>query len=157
MAIDRISFKNEFNIESLPDWICPACNKGVLKYERKNIKTYESAESLSAHGHPAWEPEWINGVFLGLLKCSNPTCSENVIVSGYFRSEEGHEYDEMNDRYNLVFNKFVIPSCFRPPLKIFQINENIPEKIKNEIIKAFNVYWIDNSSCSNKIRVIVEL
>jgi len=157
MTIKRITFKNDFNIESIPDWICPTCNKGVLKYERKNIKTFEGALSLSAHGHPAWEPDWINGVFLGLLKCSNPSCNETVVMTGDFRSEEGQEYDEMNNRYNLVLNKFLIPSCFNPPMKIFQINDNVPEEIRDEIIKAFNVYWIDVSSCSNKIRVVVEL
>lgn len=157
MAIKRLSFKSEFNIESIPEWICPTCNKGVLKYERKDIKTFENALSLSAHDHPAWEPEWINGIFFGLLKCSNSSCNELVVMTGEFRSEELPEYDDMNDRYNLVLNKILNPTYFNPPLKIFQINDNVPETIGGEILKAFKVYWIDISSCANKIRVVVEL
>jgi hypothetical protein len=157
MEMNRISFKNPFQIENLPDWYCPTCNAGVLKCDSKNIKTFESASSLSVKGHDAWEPFWMSGIFIGLLKCSNSSCNETVAITGYYKTNEDHEFDSVNDRYDLIVSQLLTPTSFNPPLHFFKINKNIPESINKVIISAFNIYWIDISSCANKIRVVVEL
>ena len=157
MGVTRIIFKNSFQTNNIPDWTCPTCHKGALKTEIKNIKTIENAISLSGHGHDAWEPEWMRGIFLGLLKCSNASCNETVVVTGVYHSEEGHEYEHVEDRYDMVVNEMLTPTCFNPPLHIFHIDKDLPDNIRGEIINSFNVYWLDISSCANKIRVVIEL
>lgn len=157
MAITRTIFKNSFQTNNIPDWTCPTCHKGALITESKNVKTFENAGSLSAHGHDEWEPEWMRGIFLGLLKCSNVSCNETVVITGDFHSVEDHEYDYVNDRYDMVVNNMLTPTCFNPPLHIFHINKDLPDNIRQEIINSFNVYWLDISSCANKIRVVVEM
>jgi hypothetical protein len=157
MAITRTIFKNAFQTSNIPDWTCPTCHKGALITDSKNVKTYESAFSLSVHGHDEWDPEWMRGVFLGLLKCSNASCNETVVITGIFHSVENHEYDQVNNSVDMVINQMLTPTCFNPPLHIFHINKDLPANIRNEIINSFNVYWLDISSCANKIRVVVEL
>ena len=157
MAITRTVFKNAFKKNNIPDWICPTCQKGLLKSDGKNIKTYESAQSLSEHGHDEWNPEWISGAYIGVLTCSNTSCNETVVMTGDFNCNEEHEYDYRNDRYDLVVSEMLMPTCFNPPLHVFQIHKDLPPGIRQEIINTFSVYWLDISSCANKIRVVVEL
>jgi len=157
MTITRAIFKNAFQTRNIHDWTCPTCHKGALITESKNIKTFENADSLSGHGQLEWEHEWMRGIFLGLLKCSNTSCNETVVISGNFYSVEDQEYDHLSDRYDIVINKMLTPTFFNPPLHIFQINKDLPDNIREEIINSFNVYWLDISSCANKIRVVVEL
>ncbi len=157
MAITRTIFKNAFQTNNIPDWNCPSCHKGELTTERKNIKTIENAASLSIHKHDEWEPEWIGGIFLGLLKCSNKFCNETVVFTGNYHCVEDNEYDFENERIDIILNEMLTPTCFNPPLHIFHINKAVPENISNEIINSFNVYWLDISSCANKIRVVVEM
>lgn len=157
MAITRTTFKNAFQTKSFPEYTCPTCHKGILFIEHKNIKTYESANSISAHGHDAWEPEWMQGIFFGILKCSNGSCGETVVMTGEYVSKEKHEYDYQNDTYDLVVNKLLTPTCFNPAPHIFQLHKELPENINYEIINSFKIFWLDISSCANKIRRVVEL
>lgn len=108
----RISFRNPFETNNLPVWFCPTCNAGVLKCDNKNIKTFESASSLSVNGHDAWESSWMCGIFLGLLKCSNSSCNETVAITGCYDTIESHEFDSFNDRYDLIVSQLLTPICF---------------------------------------------
>jgi hypothetical protein len=157
MAITRIIFKNTFQEKSIPNWICPSCYKGALVIVNKSLIFYENANSLSARGHEAWEPEWIKGIFFGLLKCSNSLCNETVVITGNFDSELDYEYNYETNRNEMVLYKKLTPTYFNPPLHIFQLNEYLPSDIHDAIIGAYNIYWIDISSCANKIRIVVEL
>jgi len=156
MSINRQLFKNPFTLDSIPTWICPNCKIGVLEIDKKNIKIFESSASKSYHSHPAWEPTWINGGFLGFFKCSNSKCSEIVGIIGKMNVVEGQEFNEEYERWDLVAFKELSPTQFCPQLDIFQINKDVPEKIKETILIAFNIYWTDLSSCANKIRVVAE-
>ncbi|MDR6527320.1 hypothetical protein J2787_002712 [Chryseobacterium rhizosphaerae] len=157
MPINKIIFKREFTVNNLPDYICPTCKKGLLNKYKEDIKTYESKTSLSLGNNEAWEPEWMHGLFLGLLKCNNISCSESVAITGNYRCSQDYEYDEINDRNNLVVEEYLTPTFFNPAINIFQLNENIPENISQEIKESFKLYWVDLSSCANKIRKVVEL
>ena len=157
MEITRTIFKNASQPKNIPDWTCPTCHKGVLKADIKNIKTIENALSLSFHDHDSWEPGFIKGIFVGILKCSNSTCNETVVITGDFYSDDDYIFDPIDGGYSMISNKMLTPTCFNPPLHFFQINKDVPSNIQQEIINSFNIYWLDISSCSNKIRVAVEL
>jgi hypothetical protein len=156
MSINRQLCKNAFTLDSIPSWICPTCKMGVLETDKKNIKVFEGSESKSYHSHPAWEPSWINGGFLGFFKCTNPKCSEIVSIIGKMNVVEGQEFNEEHERWDIVAFRELNPTQFFPPLDIFHINKDVPEKIKTAILSAFNIYWADLSSCANKIRVAAE-
>ena len=157
MAINRPLFKNAFRETPIPDWTCPSCKTGVLRAESKNLKSYQSATSLENRSYDDWEPEWITGVFLGLLKCNNPSCKETVVVTGNMSVNQDQEYDEQYDSWNITASEILTPNCFTPTIDIFQIHKDVPDIIKNEIINAFKIYWLDIAACANKIRMVVEL
>jgi hypothetical protein len=157
MTIVRTIFKNAFQANNVPDWTCPTCQKGILKSDHKNIKIYESAFSLKERKLVAWKAEWINGIFLGLLKCSNSSCFETVIITGKYKNNETYSNGTANDKNEIIINQLLTPTSFNPPIDIFHINNEVPRQIFNEIKNAFNVYWLDSSSCANKIRTVVEL
>lgn len=140
----------------MPSWVCPSCMTGILKADNKHINIYESAVSKSCHSHPAWEPEWINGGFVGILECSNTNCSDKISVIGKMTSVEKHEFDEESGSWEFVIRKELTPTQFYPTIKIFPINKDVPENISEIIMSAFSLYWTDLSSCANKIRTVAE-
>jgi hypothetical protein len=156
MSINRLLFKSPFTLNNVPSWICPTCKTGILKGDKKSIKAYESIESKSVHSHEAWEPDWINGAFVGILNCSNSDCGEAVSILGKMNYVEGQEYDYELDRLDFHYQEELTPLQLYPTISIFQIQEEVPDKIKNIIMNSFSLYWLDLSSCANKIRTAAE-
>ncbi|HAT3994257.1 TPA: DUF4145 domain-containing protein [Elizabethkingia anophelis] len=157
MPIIRTIFKNEFTLSNIPDYTCPTCKKSLLNKDENNFNLYESSTSLSLKNHEAWEPDWMYGSFLGLLKCNNISCSEVVIITGNYKSFEYEEYDEISNTPCLDVGNLLTPTFFNPAIQLFQLNENIPEAISEEIKESFKLYWTDSSSCANKVRKVIEL
>lgn len=157
MAINRPSFKNSFRTTNIPDWKCPTCKTGHLHGEPKNFKTYESFHSSSHHDDDAWDPSWISGIFLGILKCNNLSCAEPIVLSGIMSVDEDYEYDQQNDSWDSVAYEYLTPTNFTPHLNFFEIDQDVPKEIRAAILDSFNLFWIDVSSCANKIRITVEL
>ena len=80
--MDRKLYKRGFSKENLPEWLCPACQKGILQQVEGAFKYEETALSKEAHSHEAWEPEWITYSYSNTLKCSNSNCGEIVFNIG---------------------------------------------------------------------------
>ncbi len=80
--MDRRTFKAPFTRKSTPDWSCPRCKKGLLRFVDGQFHAAERKESRDAHGGGAWEPDWIIYVYSGRLRCSNASCAECVASSG---------------------------------------------------------------------------
>jgi|LNFM01.1.fsa_nt_gb hypothetical protein len=157
MAITRTIWKNSFEKDRVPSWTCPSCQSGNLKGDKTTIKVIESAASKAAHSDEDWDPEWISGHFGGTLKCSNAQCGDLVLVMGKMFVDPDSEYDEENDTMHYIYREFLIPQAFFPSLHIFQIHPDVPRDLASAIVESFKLYWIDISSCANKIRIVVEL
>jgi hypothetical protein len=156
MSIDRKAFQDSFTLSTVPSWICPTCNKGVLETNKSQIKITESSESRSFHSHPEWDPSCIYGGFVGSLKCSNSSCSELVGIIGKMTAVAGQEYNEDFGAWENVSYNILTPTQFYPPINLFPINKDVPEKVRKVIIQAFSLFWLDLSSCGNKIRTVAE-
>jgi hypothetical protein len=157
MTLTRTIWKNSFTVENLPAWVCPTCNKCTLKGVKKDIKMLECASSKAARTEDGWDPEWVSGNFTGTLKCDNTFCAENVIVTGRMFVEAGQYYDEQNESWNIEYTENLYPEFFLPAIRIFQIHKDVPEEICKIINDSFKLFWIDPSSCGNKIRMVIEL
>ncbi|MHB8156427.1 MAG: DUF4145 domain-containing protein [Desulfocucumaceae bacterium] len=148
---------DSFNRHSIPDWPCPKCNVGLLKFEKDKFMFFETAESLKNRKDPDFEPEWISYKFAGVLKCINSKCKEIVSFCGdgdvsYFTYfDESKNIDETD-----VVNVFY-PKYFNPALHLFVPSNNCPKVIRNEINSSFSLFWCDLPSCANKIRKTIEL
>lgn len=158
MAINRSLWNKEFTLDKTPLWTCPYCNQGQLIGNKTNIKIIESENSKKLREDSSWEQIWISGSFGGVLQCINPHCKESIQIIGKMSTLDHCDTNEYGEQIsNIYFTETLLPVAFFPTLNIFPIHEDVPEEIKNAIIETFKLYWIDMSSCANKIRTVVEL
>ena len=149
-------WKGYFNIENIPEWVCPICNKGILIGDKKTLIVTEYEHSKAEHSDENWEPLWISGNFSGFIKCNSSKCKEKVVVIVTTSVEEDNYYDETYDAVFQTYYDRLQPKLFVPTLNIFEIQTEIPENIKSQIQEAFYLFFVDSSACSNKIRIVVE-
>lgn len=157
MSIKRSIWKNQFKKNEIPEWNCPTCKKGILKIGKESLSIKEDSSTLKNYGCDEWEPYWRNGVFSGILKCNNGNCDENVAIIGEMSViEESYYLEEIDDMIE-SYSELLKPKLFIPSLEIFPLHEFIPDNIKAQIKEAFSLFFVDNSSCANKIRIVIEL
>ena len=152
MAISRIIWKSPFTAKGIPSWTCPTCHTGILEADETDVTIIESESSKTARDHEDWDPEWISGSFIGTLKCNNKLCGESVLFLGQMAVDRDYIYDEDNG-HDYSFSEFLYPKAFSPTLHAFTVHNEVPQKIKDAIVDSFKIYWMDTSSCGNKIRV----
>ena len=151
MTVDRKLWAESFTDE-LPHWPCPTCGKGHLAIEIKDLKIEETGPSKAARAHDAWEPDWIENRFVGLLECSFPGCKDLAAVSG----------TSTVDYYQVDWDEFVDSRYFRvaainPAPLLIKLPENTPEQIIEAIKRAAFLIWASPESAANQIRQAVEL
>jgi hypothetical protein len=84
-SMDRKLLKLPFLVKRSPDWMCPTCEKGVLRFKEGTFKHEELAASRD-HSANEWEPDWIRYVYSALLVCTNDKCKEVVATAGNMRA-----------------------------------------------------------------------
>ncbi|MDO7853586.1 DUF4145 domain-containing protein [Hymenobacter convexus] len=155
MKLNRESLQSPITVGSIPEWFCPYCGKESLKGDKSNFKSFESIQSKYERANDNWEPDWIEGIFCGLLKCSNVRCKEQVVVSGRMAVEDFYDLDEeMQSHYN---TEVLYPLFFVPAVPLFRVSKDVPKQIAAAVTEVFSVFWHDKSSCGNKIRRVIEL
>ncbi|MFN3194611.1 MAG: DUF4145 domain-containing protein [Chlorobiota bacterium] len=146
---------NEFDSMEIPDWPCPSCERGVLKIDtsvkgkNNSIDIYDTNWTKEAIKHDEYQPDWDLTRFHGYLICSN--CEDRITIYGNGRKKEEYLLNKAH------YRDLLTPLNFNPPLNIIKINNECPIEIKNLIEDSFNLYWLDLSSCANKIRISIEL
>lgn len=80
--MDRKSLKIPFTRDRTPDWQCPRCHKGFLRFVKDKFHFEERKNSKDERDHEAWDPDWIEYVYSRLLQCNNESCGEFVASSG---------------------------------------------------------------------------
>lgn len=132
------------------DHRCSSCGDGVLEYIPEDFHKYETKESAKHQHHDNWDPEWIEYIFTGALRCQS--CSETYIVTGTGKVE--HCWDpECGQTYEDVF----FPKFFLPAIHIFSIPKQTPIEVAKIIEASFSLAWVDYSAAGNKLRVALEL
>ena len=151
MPVDRKIFAESFT-DTLPAWPCPACGKGHLAMDTKDLVIEETGPSKAAHDHDAWEPDWIENRFVGFLRCGLPECRELAAISG----------SSSVDYYQVDWDEFVDSKIFRvaaisPAPRPIKLPENAPEEIVDKIDAASQLIWLSPESAVNQVRQAVEL
>ena len=153
--MNRKLYKLPFRRDSIPQWECPKCAKGILTVVKDTFHSEESSESKKARGCEAWDPDWIDYVYCCMLQCNNTQCKEVVSSSGKGNVDFDVDYDV--DGYpEQVWSDFYRPKHFQPHLNIFTVPNDTPESVKEQINKSFEVFFSSPSSASNSIRVALE-
>jgi hypothetical protein len=151
VTVDRKLWAETFT-DALPHWPCSACGKGHLAIETNDLRIEETGSSKAARDHDAWEPDWIENRFVGLLQCSFPKCKDLAAVSG----------TSTVDYYQVDWDEFVDSRIFRvaaispAPIPI-KAPGNTPEQIIEAIKQAAFLIWSSPESAANQIRQAVEL
>lgn len=156
MSIKRSIWKYQFKRNEIPEWNCPTCKKGILKGVIGSLSIKDDSSTTKNCGWSEWEPDWRKGVFSGILQCNNGNCDENVAIIGEMSViEESHYIEEIDDMIE-SYIELLKPKLFIPSIEIFPLHEFIPDNLRTQIKEAFSLFFVDNSSCANKIRIVIE-
>ncbi len=157
-----------FPFDEIPRFSCPRCGKGQLRILKetiikkhpawiKTLPTMGSNISYDGHGNEISllcqedvignpNEEFIASFF---LECDVEKCGEVVVASGSLKCVEYDSNNEFSD-------DFFYPISFHPTVHLFDIPQRTPEKVKNELINSFSLFWISPSACANAVRISIE-
>jgi len=141
------------------NWRCPRCNAGILHFKEEKVIEEVNADTIEWEKVDPDSFHWqvhSSFVYTTLLFCSNEECNEKVICSG---SSFIDIYDSKQDSEGNVENlyqKYYKPLFFHPIINIFNIPQNTPEEVKENIIKSFSTFFSDYESSANSLRVALE-
>ena len=153
--MDRKIYLSPFHKTSQPEWVCPICNRGILKGKKDSFIRIEHKESAVAHRHPDWEPEWITYSYSCQFVCTNSKCEETVFNVGTGTVEQEIDYSDEQGYYQTYFDLFT-PTYFVPHLNLFQISPTTPRNIRDAINKSFELFFANPSAAANQLRIALE-
>lgn len=153
--LDRKLLKLPFSPNNSPDWVCPTCGKGILRIKKDSFLKEELRGSREAHGHEAWEPEWIEYVYTCLLVCSNDKCKEVVASSGT-GSVDWDVIEDEHGEFEQVYEDFFLPKHFEPHLNLFHIPGDCPGTVSTPLNESFKLFFSSPGAAANNVRVAIE-
>lgn len=150
--MDETIFRATFHVDHVPHWPCPACDRGILRLEKKDFFSEYDAETAASKDDPHFDYDWVRYVFHGFLRCN--LCLAKVAFSGSGAVEQDYDDSERGWSYFDYYK----PKFFYPPLLLIQVDnkELIPGSVMSSLQKACELFWADLDSCSNRIRTAVE-
>lgn len=152
--MDRRTLKIPFTLEKPPDWECPACQKGLLRFRPKSF-VHEELFVSRDRSDPGWDPNWISYVYTGLLVCNNDRCKETVVTAGVGSVDWSVVEDENGQPDQFYYDHFT-PRCFIPHLKLLRVPSQCPETVRDHLERSFSLFFADPQSSANCVRASVE-
>jgi hypothetical protein len=150
MAVNREHWRRQF--WKLPGWLCPTCQSGSLVLNKETLNYSETGISRGGRALDAWEPDWIDERFSGLLVCQSPSCGELVAIGGRTHHVENHDWENQEQDWDRKYEpKFMYPA---PP--VFPIPKMCPEHVAEALKKSFALFWSDKGACANRLRAVAE-
>ena len=148
VTIDEKFLKTTFYRDEFSLILCPNCQHD-LYLDEKTLAEGETAVSLKAELAVGFDVDIWDGRFSCLLRCMN--CAEAVAVAGRC-SRENWVDEESNLKTWTLFE----PLFFQSAPHIFLIPQEVPAEVSAEVIKSFELFWLDTSASANRVRVSVE-
>lgn len=153
MTVDRALFATTF--AALPEWPCPTCGKGYLKVNEGALINQETGPSKDLHDFDAWEPDWIERRFAGLLTCNFSACGDLVAILGDVSIVEECSYDDCGEPTQFSIPLFRPRSLSPAPLPI-RPPEDTPDLVKDALREAAGLIWQSAEGAANQVRQAVE-
>lgn len=129
MTFQKKIWGYSFNAHKGPNYPCPHCVSGSLRLRDSSVQRVEPNHSKSVR--------LSDSAFICILECS--LCEGSAAVVGYIRKDD-----------------FLVPKGIYPAPPIIRIPGAAPRSVVAELDAAFALFWVDLSSCANKIRVSLE-
>ena len=144
-------FMHTFSVDTVPEWVCPHCDKGSLELDSKRFHSDETPVSKNEHTDPDWEPDWMDYRFTCVFLCNfcegeTYACGTGHFVSWHPQDPEDEVLEEV--RYT--------PKYFEPPIRLLKIPSECHVSVRKALMGSFAVAWADLSAGCNKLRVAVE-
>ena len=129
MAFPKRLWAYSFNSERGPNYPCPHCYAGALGLRKDSVMRAGPYHDKSA--------KLADSAFMGMLDCR--ACEGSAAVVGYVRKDDA-----------------LVPKGIYPAPPIITVPAATPRAVVVELDAAFSLFWVDLSSCANKIRVSLE-
>ena len=149
---NRDLWAGAYDRTAIPRFACPKCLSGRLTLEDKSLSMKQPAYSINDSQHPDWEPGWDIERFSLRLICDVAQCGESANVLGDTTVAE--YFDEELDTWGLI--TLLRPRAFFPAPPIIAMPKEVPDSVRAEISRSFELFWVDLSSCANRLRISVE-
>jgi hypothetical protein len=140
---------NPFPEKAIPPFPCPTCCASLVSVPKG--LSYDVSKDSRECCEQTGDPTDCSGVFVLRLVCSHAACREPVNCIGRYSIVE--VYDEMGDAN---FIEILEPKFFYPPIHIFPLPEDFPERIKNPLLDSFSLFWSNPSASGNALRIALE-
>jgi hypothetical protein len=135
----------------LPRYDCPTCKRGLLR-QLGDIRVVETRYSEREGEEEGWEPDWMTRRFVMLLQCDDLKCGEVVTVAGNQKVQMFEDYEEQRQEYV----NYHYPFSVYPAPHVFSVSNNLSEDCQEQLVKAFELMWVDSGASANRIRIFVE-
>ncbi len=146
-----------FPEKQCPPILCGVCRDGYLSIE-KLVKS-ENTDSLMAHDHDAWEPEWISGLIQAILRCGNPKCKAISVVTGRYRVVfdvdivmDDHGQQQQVATYT---DELKIETIF-PSTPIITAPPSAPAILDSLMAEAASIALLSPSAAANRVRTAID-
>src|SRR6266508_2399495 len=134
-------------------WECPSCHLGRLHVSEDGVFWGETGDSLSTHQEDAWDPEWIDGRFACLLECDN--CKGKISLVGTYEVEDERGFDPVQGEVG-GYEKYCKPLFFSESPHLVSIPVGVSTRVRDQLLRSFQLYWSDPTACANCVRSAVE-
>ncbi|WP_332643278.1 DUF4145 domain-containing protein [Aeromicrobium sp.] len=156
MAPDPALIRLSLTIEEGTAWprpLCPHCLAGHLRFAIP-IEV-EHGQSKRAHAHPAWDPDWIHGVFTASALCENPDCEQPAVATGEY-SVDWSKKREHDESLGPPYSTYYQVRQIHPPLVLMRLPESTPSPVQEGVIRASAVLLTDPGLAATALRLVVE-
>jgi hypothetical protein len=107
---------------------------------------------VAAHGHDAWDPDWIDYGFTAWAECQHSACKQRYALAG--KGSVGAEQDEDGD---ISWKDYFDLKFSFPVLRPIKVSKKCQEDVASELDQAFALYWNQPSASAGRLRVALEL
>jgi hypothetical protein len=158
MPVDAALFVLAKPIESRQPWprpACPNCQTGYIGFSAPTED--EGRDSASARNHPAFEPEWIFGVFAVRGKCENSKCQQVVHGTGNYTVDHSIKSNRDDiDFQGIPYSSYYVVTHLHPPMLIMPIPVSAPDEVREGLLRASRVLFADPGLAATALRATVE-
>ena len=154
--MERYLYTDTFTEEEVPDYLCPRCNKGLLRLNKDTLKSVETVDSKLYQRNEYSEFQDMQITFNCMFKCINDKCGEVVACIGHAGVDIECAVDYDNFSQPNEYYTYYRPLFFYPNLQLIVLPKRTPDKVKELLDESFRLFFTSPASSANIVRKSIE-
>jgi len=154
--MERELYRHSFTEENLPDYLCPRCNKGLLRIKDDTLNKIETVSSKQHQLEEYSEFQDIDYTFNCMFECINNKCGEVVACTGHAGVDIEYAVDYDNLSQPNEYYTYYKPLFFYPSLQLIALPKCTPDKVKELLDESFRLFFTSPASSANLVRKSIE-